>query len=120
MTMTNQTKASNVPEVAIPVMDWGQVVANGGPPCFYAEGPQFCGRAERWAGHGNPAFHEYVSLGDYTHALREQNAKLRAALEKIGKRIGHINHKGDYYPDCVYCITTTALAGKQEEASNDK
>lgn len=43
-------------------MDWQQVILNGGPPCFFIEGPQFCGRAERWQGHGNPAFHDYVSL----------------------------------------------------------
>lgn len=43
-------------------MDWSQVVANGGPPCFFVEGPQYCGRAERWQGHGNAAFHDYVSL----------------------------------------------------------
>lgn len=45
-----------------PQMDWQQVALNGGPPCFYVEGPQYCGRAERWPGHGNPAFHEFVSL----------------------------------------------------------
>lgn len=43
-------------------MDWQQVVRNGGPPCFYVVGTQFCGRAKRWAGHGDPVGHEYVSL----------------------------------------------------------
>ena len=40
--------------------DWGQVVGNGGPPCFHLKGERFCLRAERWAGHGSD--HEYVSL----------------------------------------------------------
>jgi hypothetical protein len=56
-------------------MDWGQVVANGGPPCFFVEGPQFCGRAERWQGHGNSAFHEYVSLQDFITAVQSSLAK---------------------------------------------
>ncbi len=43
-------------------MDWGQVVLNGGPPCFFIENRKFCGRAERWAGHGTETFHSYVSL----------------------------------------------------------
>jgi hypothetical protein len=44
-------------------MDWGQVVGNGGPPCFFFEQERgrFCGRAERWVGHdGDP--HKFVSL----------------------------------------------------------
>jgi len=32
--------------------DWGQVICNGGPPCFHLEGGRFCLRAERWPGHG--------------------------------------------------------------------
>lgn len=53
-------------EAMTPQMDWGQVVLNGGPPCFFVEGPQYCGRAERWPGHGNPAFHQFVPLGYVT------------------------------------------------------
>jgi len=35
-------------------MDWRQVALNGGPPCFFDNGNgQYCGRAERWAGHGS-------------------------------------------------------------------
>ena len=46
-------------------MDWMQVVLNGGPPCFHIEGGRFCGRAQRWQGHGGPhGFHNFVSLAD--------------------------------------------------------
>lgn len=53
-----------------PFMDWDQVVANGGPPCFHVERntpderPRYCARAERWQGHGVTGFHPYVSLDD--------------------------------------------------------
>ncbi len=63
----------------LPQMDWQQVVLNGGPPCFHVEWPQFCGRAERWPGHGNPAFHAYVSLDDYLRQ-REQEARTEGWL----------------------------------------
>lgn len=44
-------------------MDWGQVVLNGGPPCFFDDGKGwFCGRAERWAGHG--VIHKYIPLSE--------------------------------------------------------
>jgi hypothetical protein len=43
-------------------MDWGQVVANGGPPCFYVENNKFCGRAKRWQGHCVAGFHNFISL----------------------------------------------------------
>jgi hypothetical protein len=46
--------------------DWGQVVANGGPPCFHLEGDgTFCLRAERWQGHTQRdrwPEHRFVSL----------------------------------------------------------
>lgn len=45
-------------------MDWQQVVLNGGPPCFHVEDGRFCGRAERWHGHGVKRHHAYVSLKD--------------------------------------------------------
>ena len=42
-------------------MDWQQVVLNGGPPCFYDDRKgRYCGRAERWAGHGS--VHAFVPL----------------------------------------------------------
>lgn len=49
---------------AAATMDWQQVVLNGGPPCFHLEpgSIKFCGRAERWQGHGVKDFHEFVSL----------------------------------------------------------
>ena len=42
--------------------DWGQVVANGGPPCFHlgGDGGRFCLRADRWDGHG--VMHRFVPL----------------------------------------------------------
>lgn len=46
-------------------MDWLQVVLNGGPPCFHLqEDGRFCGRAERWDGHGHKKsdLHRFVSL----------------------------------------------------------
>jgi hypothetical protein len=55
---------------AAEVMDWQQVVLNGGPPCFYLgdDGIKFCSRAERWAGHSNTKtefpYHKFVSLAD--------------------------------------------------------
>ena len=46
--------------------DWGQVVFNGGPPCFHVCGDGlFCLRASRWDGHVANAFpgsHAFVSL----------------------------------------------------------
>jgi len=46
--------------------DWGQVVANGGPPCFHLdEDGTFCLRAKRWDGHQANAYdgsHEFFSL----------------------------------------------------------
>ena len=46
-------------------MDWGQVVLNGGPPCFHLEvDGYFCGRAKRWAGHDAKGIHNFVSLVD--------------------------------------------------------
>jgi hypothetical protein len=66
-----------------PQVDWRQVVLNGGPPCFFVEKPQFCGRAKRWPGHGNEAFHNYVSLGDYVATIRqeEREAAFRDGIE---------------------------------------
>lgn len=49
---------------AAEMMDWQQVVLNGGPPCFHLDPADdlFCGRARRWHGHG--AIHNFVSLAD--------------------------------------------------------
>jgi hypothetical protein len=69
----------------LPQMDWQQVVLNGGPPCFHVEGPQFCGRAERWPGHDNPAFHKYVSLPDF---IRQAIADEREACAGIAENYG--------------------------------
>ncbi len=43
-------------------MDWGQVVATGGPPCFHLENGRFCGRAGRWDGHKKAICHAYMPL----------------------------------------------------------
>ena len=50
-------------------MDWMQVVLNGGPPCFHidSDGSRFCGRAERWGGHGD--LHAFVSLADLLRTM---------------------------------------------------
>src|SRR5688500_16782533 len=67
-----------------PQMDWGQVVLNGGPPCFFVEGPQYCGRAESWPGHGNPAFHDFVPLEYVTEkplCAVHQSIENKGALE---------------------------------------
>jgi hypothetical protein len=47
-------------------MDWGQVVMNGGPPCFHLDEEYggFCGRAKRWDGHRDGFSHRFVSLAD--------------------------------------------------------
>lgn len=55
-----------------PQMDWQQVSLNGGPPCFstmLATGRSgwYCGRAERWAGHG--MLHKFVSLDNLLAAI---------------------------------------------------
>jgi len=46
--------------------DWGQVVLNGGPPCFHlCEDGTFCLRTDRWDGHVEDAYqgsHKFVSL----------------------------------------------------------
>ncbi len=56
-------------------MDWGQVVLNGGPPCFYLDTDgRFCGRAERWVGHWD--LHDFISLADLLkHDAKEMRDK---------------------------------------------
>lgn len=58
--------------------DWGQVVANGGPPCFHLGSDGFfCLRAEKWAGH--PISHNIVTLD----ALLECAVKAKSAASWI-------------------------------------
>ncbi len=45
---------------AASIADWGQVVSNGGPPCFHIEDGRFCLRAHHWEGH--PVFHKVTTL----------------------------------------------------------
>ena len=56
--------------------DWGQVVANGGPPCFHiCEDNLFCLRAKRWAGHEADAY-------DGSHTFLPLHAMLAARERK--------------------------------------
>ena len=63
-------------------MDWEQVRLNGGPPCFHLEDGRFCGRAERWAGHGTD--HDYVSLADL---LQSSEAHTRDVALAVGMAV---------------------------------
>ena len=69
---SNRTEGNMTKEIeAAKGMDWGQVVMNGGPPCFHVqEDGRFCGRAERWDGHRLPDFHDFVSLADLLETVR--------------------------------------------------
>jgi len=53
---------------ALSNIDWGQVVCNGGPPCFFIEDGRFCLRAERW--HGPGTDHPFVSLAALFRATK--------------------------------------------------
>jgi hypothetical protein len=65
--------------VAASAADWGQVVCNGGPPCFHLEGQKFCLRAQRWAGHDHPKeFHAFVPFNQLLDRLAAD-----AAIEAI-------------------------------------
>ncbi len=64
-----------MPQKALANIDWGQVVANGGPPCFHVEDGRFCLRAERWDGHRAVGFHSYVSLEAAWSNQLERNAE---------------------------------------------
>ena len=69
--------ANSVTLKAAESMDWEQVICNGGPPCFHidksgAESERFCGRAQRWDGHGvggRAGFHRFISLADLLRSL---------------------------------------------------
>lgn len=63
---------------AAEMVDWQQVLLNGGPPCFYLlnDGdPRFCLAAERWMGH--PAHHPFVSLALLLEILAMPADRLR-------------------------------------------
>lgn len=64
-----------------PIMDWQQVVLNGGPPCFAVDGNRYCGRAKRWQGHGPD--HSYVSLDDLLSALKEELSAARGEINAM-------------------------------------
>ena len=60
--------------------DWGQVVANGGPPCFHlCEDGTFCLRAKRWAGHAPNAY-------DGSHGYLPLHAMLADCTRKEGSK----------------------------------
>lgn len=62
--------------IAAEHMDWGQVVCNGGPPCFHiCDGGLFCGRAQRWDGHED--LHKFVSLADLLRNISTEKPKLK-------------------------------------------
>jgi hypothetical protein len=52
--------------------DWGQVICNGGPPCFRLEGVRFCLRTERWEGHSTD--HQFISLEEFLDSERDRIA----------------------------------------------
>jgi hypothetical protein len=69
--------------------DWGQVVANGGPPCFHFQRDQmtFCLRAERWAGHGlvTAVGHAYVPLWQLIHEFAQAKQRIAALTAQVGR-----------------------------------
>ena len=59
--------------------DWGQVVANGGPPCFHVEDGRFCLRAKRWGGHDE--MHRYMDLAAALESfVREERKRILAIV----------------------------------------
>jgi hypothetical protein len=74
--------------------DWGQVVCNGGPPCFHLELPgKFCLRSERWAGHGLDD-HEFVSFEKLIERITQPpNDAQPAATAPKDKPIGWISEE---------------------------
>ena len=75
-------------EVDAPIVrhiDWGQVVANGGPPCFHVdEDGEFCLRAERWPGHDDPE-HPYVSIRQLLTPILATLRALRADARRLDR-----------------------------------
>lgn len=99
--------SSEQQEKSTPTMDWQQVVLNGGPPCFFIEDRKFCGRAERWQGHGVRDFHDFVSLESLLAEKQEEIEKLSArvaVLEDVLRDAAftyHMTHESlRFYPDC--------------------
>lgn len=70
-------------------MDWGQVVRNGGPPCFFVGEGKFCGRAERWSGHGLKDFHDFVPLHQLLKAEFERG--ISQERERCAKLLQEVN-----------------------------
>lgn len=69
-------------------MDWGQVVLNGGPPCFHiCEDGRFCGRAERWDGHDD--VHKFTSLADMVRVAEGRIMMLKTALRRLNQAVQH-------------------------------
>jgi len=96
----------------VPQMDWGQVVLNGGPPCFAVlndERPWFCGRADRWAGHDGD--HKFVSLQDY---VRQQEEEVRAAfVSEIEKHLNCAEHGAS-------CASRILAALRRDDAAQEE
>lgn len=83
----DQLTARQEIEGACAQADWGQVVANGGPPCFHVEHGRFCFRALRWDGHDNfnpGPFHPFVSLFDFIRKLNAPPEPAAPATAETG------------------------------------
>lgn len=116
-TPTPPTMKDNPVMRAAEQMDWSQVVANGGPPCFHLEASGFfCGRAERWEGHKLRKWpgHEFVPLHDllasYTTERRECVRVMKMALgvyAVVGKLV-----KIDNVEACPLCYGKNGQHGK--------
>ncbi len=78
---------SDTLDLALTNIDWGQVVSNGGPPCFHLEDDgRFCLRAERWIGH-EEVFHQFVSLRTFIFLQRAEEAeRCTKAVEELWKQ----------------------------------
>lgn len=71
---------------AASVADWGQVVANGGPPCFAIHDGEFCFRTPSWEGHRNDVHHRFLTLGQLLET--EESAGIRALATQIVENYG--------------------------------
>lgn len=90
--------------------DWGQVVANGGPPCFRYDSDRdtFCLRAQCWAGHD--VMHKFFTLDALLHRVASilspdaevAAAPLRAENEALRQRIAELERiAGQQWLDAV-------------------
>jgi hypothetical protein len=43
-------------------VDWNQLMAHNGLPCFHVDKGRFCLRADYWPGHDS--MHKFISLND--------------------------------------------------------